>query len=202
MLGELNGEARHAASTALDQDRFALLQLQGVFDGAQSREANERQGRGFDMRERRRLLRNDGRANCQLLDIGAVAAGFQDAEHLVADTQVRHALAKRRDNAGEVASQAQGKAGLAGILTGADFRVGAIDAGCRRLHDDLARAGDGIGEVADDQNLGPAEFFDVCGFHEVPLRRPGRFCRNERSPSCAQARRPPRTGGRSCRSAG
>ena len=87
MLGQLDGEARHPAGAALDQDRFAGLQLQRVLDRTERGETGERQSRGLDMRQAAGLLRDDGGADGDLLGIGPFPAHLQNTEHFIADAR-------------------------------------------------------------------------------------------------------------------
>ena len=140
MLRKLDGEARHAAGTALDQDGLARLELQAVLDRAHGGEAGQRDRRGVDVAQRRRFLRHDGAADGDLLAVGAVAAGLQHAEHRVADPEVGDAGAERADRAGEVTAEDQRKVGLL-VFAGAHLPVRGVDAGGDGVDDDLSRRG-------------------------------------------------------------
>ncbi len=96
MLGELDGEGRDAARPTLDEDRLAGLSC-SEFSTAQiavrpvsaiaAASTCDRLGR---------LLADDIGADRQLLAVGAVAAGLEHAEHLVADLEIARRRRRRR----------------------------------------------------------------------------------------------------------
>ena len=171
-----------AARPALDQDRLAGLELQRVLDRTQGGQADERERRRVDMRHPGRLLGHDGRADGDLLAVGAVAAGLQHAEHLVADLEVLHTGADGADHAGEITPQDHREGRLL-VVAGRHLGIGAVDARGHGVDHDLARAGDRIGKIAVFQDLRSAEFLDVSSFHGVPasLQVFGNVRRPERS---------------------
>ena len=107
-----------------------------------------------------RLLGNDVGADGELLAVGAVAAGLQHAEHVIADLEVGDAVADGADLAREIAAQDQRELGLL-VVAGGHLRIGAVDARGHDVDDDLPRPGDRIGQIAVGQDLRSAEFLDV-----------------------------------------
>ena len=93
VLGERDGEARHPARAALDQDRLARLQLERFLERDQRRQARERDRRRLRVAQAFRLARHDLLADGDLLRVRALARHLAHAEHRVADLEVVRALA-------------------------------------------------------------------------------------------------------------
>ena len=171
MLGKLDGEAGDAARAALDQDRLAALELERVVDRIDRGEAGERERRGVDMREARGLLRHHLGLDRDLLGVGALLPGRQHREDLVADLEIGHALAQRRNRAGEVAAEHIGKFQRRAVTAVAHPPVGAVDGRGHDVHHDLARAFRRVRQVAVFEDLGSAVPLDIRRFHRaVPSR--------------------------------
>src|SRR5918993_1634021 len=166
VLGELDSKGGDTPCPALDQDGLAALQLQRVLNCADRRETGQRHRRGIDMRQAGRLLADNGRTDGELLTVGAVAAGLEDAEHLVADLEVAHAVTDGADVAREIPSQDQRELGLL-VFAGSHLRIGPVDARGDDVDHDLPRPGDRIGQIAIGQDLGSAELLDVRSLHGV-----------------------------------
>src|SRR6516162_11537771 len=85
VFGELNGEACDPARAALNQDGLAAFELQRVGKSVDSREAGQRHGGGFDMRDGSRLLGDNGGFDGDLFGIGPFLARLKNAEDRIAD---------------------------------------------------------------------------------------------------------------------
>src|SRR6185503_2505365 len=109
MLGELDREACNPAGTALNEDGLAALKLERRLDGDDGGKAGESYRGRLDMWKRGELLGDDRRGDRELLRIGALAAGFEHAEHGVSDFQIMNIGRNRRNSAGKIAAQNQGE---------------------------------------------------------------------------------------------
>src|SRR5882757_684470 len=118
------------------------------------------------MRKVRRLLRDDGDLDRDLLGVSTFLADVADGEYLIADTQVCDASPDSRDDTGEVASENVGKPGKQARFTLTHLPVRAIDAGGDDIDHDLARCRHRIRHLAELQNFRPAMSFDEGSFHE------------------------------------
>ncbi len=169
MFCELNGEGRDPAGAALDQDGLALFQFQRVLDGADRGQAGQCKGRGIDMRQGSRFLRDDGGLDRDLLGIGAFLPDVADREYLVADAKVGDAFADGRNHAGEIAAENIGKARQLPRFAVAHLPVRAVDARRDDVDHDLAGHSDRVRHVAVFENVGSAVPFDVGCFHLCPV---------------------------------
>src|SRR5436190_21997155 len=118
------------------------------------------------MRDRGRLLGDDGSPDRDLLAVGPFPAAFQNAEHLIADAQVGDAFAERADHAGEIATEDQRKRRRLAVVVRAYLPVRAVEARREDIDDDLPRPRGWVRKVAVFDDLGSAELFDVGSFHE------------------------------------
>jgi hypothetical protein len=116
---------------------------------------------------------DDGRLDRDLLGISALLAHVADAEHLVADPQVCHALAERCDDTGEIPPQNVGKSGNRIRCALPHLPVRAVDTGGDNIDHDLARGGHRIRHLAELQDVRPAVPFDERSFHVAFLGLPG-----------------------------
>ena len=105
MFRQLDRKSGDAAGAALDQDGFAGFQLQAILDGADRRQPGERQRRSIDMRHIVWLPGDDGGLDRDLLGIGTLLADVANAEHLVADTQIRNAFSDGGNDTGKIAAE-------------------------------------------------------------------------------------------------
>ncbi len=166
MLCQLDGEARNPARASLDQDRLTRFELQGILDRANGRQPRERHGCGIDVRERGGLLGDDRCLDRNLLGIGAFLADVANREHVVADTDIGHALPRPPKRSPEKSRPRMwGKCASCPGFAVTDFPVRAVDACGDDIDHDLARLGHGIRHVAEFQNVRPAVAVHGNGFH-------------------------------------
>ena len=121
------------------------------------------------MRKTLGLLGDDRGLDRELLAIGPFPPGIEHAEHGIADGEIG-ATARRADHAGKVTPRNLRKLdpGVPGILAGAEFPVGSVNAGCDNIDNHLARPRHRIRQVAVFQHIGAAELFNKCSFHLSP----------------------------------
>ncbi len=105
----------------------------------------------------------------KLFGVSPLPAGFQDAEHRIADFQIVDAGARGGDRPGEIPAQHQGRFGLR-ILGAAHFPIGAVDARGHHVDDDLAGCRHRVRQVAVLQDFRTAKLLDVGRFHGVSPR--------------------------------
>src|SRR6266852_5438888 len=162
MLRERDGEAADAAGTALDQDGFAALELQRVFQGHQGREANQRYCRALHVRKTLWFARDDGLADGDLLGVRAFARHLADPEHGVAGLEIARAL---RDYPGEVASRYVWKGDLCAVSSAAHLPVRGVDARGVDVHEHFAGCRHRIRQLAVFERFGTAVAAKEGGFH-------------------------------------
>ena len=150
----------------MNEDGLAALELQGRLDGADRGEPGERQSGGIDVRQPGGLLGDDRGLDRKLFSVGALAAGFEDAEHRIADFQIIDAHVYRGDQAGKIPAEHQGKRGLR-ILAAAHFPIGAVDTRRYYIDDNLVRCRHGIRQVAVFQDFRTTELFNKSRFHDL-----------------------------------
>src|SRR3954470_23781611 len=97
--GERDGEAGDAARAALDEDRFAALELQRLLERDDCGETRERDRRGLHVAQALWLVRDDRLADRDLLGVGPFARHLADAEHGIARLEEAGAA---DDDAGEI----------------------------------------------------------------------------------------------------
>jgi hypothetical protein len=165
MFRQLDRKGGDTAGAALDQDGFAGFQFQRVLDGADRRQSGQRQRCGIDMRHVAGFLGNDGRLDRDLLGIGALLTDVADAEHLVADTQIRNAFADRGNGSGKIAPENVGEMRQLTGFALTHLPVRAIDAGGSDIDHDLAGCGDRIRHLTEFEDLRSAVAFDVRSLH-------------------------------------
>ena len=175
MPGDLYREAGDAAGATLYQDRLARPDLQGVFHGAQSRQPDQCHRGGFDMGQAGRLAREERRPDRHLLCIGSLDAHVADSEHLVADLEIRHAVAKRADHPGEIPARGVWKKGDRPVGTGDHPPVGAVHARGVHVDQDLAWLHDRIGIITEFEDFRPAVLAEERCFHGTPRSAGGRI---------------------------
>jgi hypothetical protein len=165
MFRQLDRKGGDTAGAALDQDGFAGFQFQRVLDGADRRQSGQRQRCGIDMRHAGGLLGGDGRLDCDLFGVGALLADVANAEHLVADTQIRNACAYGGNHAGKIPPENVGEMRQLTGLALAHLPVRAVDAGGNDIDHDLAGRGDRIRHLTEFEDFRSAVAFDVRSLH-------------------------------------
>jgi hypothetical protein len=157
----------------LNEDRLAALKLERGLDGNDCGQAGQRHRGRMDMRKRIRLFGDDRGGDRELLRIGALAAGFEHAEDGVSNFQIMNIGGGRRNGAGKIAAQNQGKCGVR-ILAGAHAPIGAVDACRGDIDHDLTGSRHRVGLIAISENLRSAKPIDENRLHQISSRAAGK----------------------------
>ena len=159
---ELDGGDADATGRAQDEQRLAGRDHRAIRESVEGGGVGEQRG-GADLERDRVGQLHDGQlGERDALGVAAVEHRGRDA---IADGELRDAAADGGDDARHLAARRERHGRLELVLAVRDEDVGEVDAAGLDVDQDLARRGDGLGDLVDLERGGTGERVDTNGAH-------------------------------------